>query len=387
MNADWSISPLFSPSLAGVALGVLFSSMAGPTYAQTRIEIRPVETVTLTNQQFLTGDKNGKPAMLAGELRIPKPGNDKLPAVILVHGAGGVGALHERWVQELNSMGIATFLLDCFSGRGIVSTINDQSQLDSLAMMVDAYRALGSLSQHPRIDPNRIAVMGFSKGSAAALYSSNERFRKMYGPPNVEFAAHIALYAPCNVTYRDDTKLTGKPIRLFHGTADDWVSIEPCRDYVSRLRNSGADVVLTEFPGANHAYDAFFVKDALKYPQAQTTRHCALEEGNAGDTLNSKSGSHYDLNDPCVEKGTTVKYDEEATAASTKAVKEIPCSDAHKRHEKQLNGRLARDKAEATVMFASRPVHPAADIRHQSVAACTLSGRTSQREACLALEW
>jgi hypothetical protein len=40
--------------------------------------------------------------------------------------------------------------------------VNDQSQLDSLAMLVDAYRALGILAQHPRIDANRIGIMGFS---------------------------------------------------------------------------------------------------------------------------------------------------------------------------------------------------------------------------------
>jgi dienelactone hydrolase len=308
--------------LAGAVLGVLLATMPGPTYAQMRFEMRPVETITLNTQQFLTGDKNGKPAILAGELRIPKPGTNKLPSVILVHGSGGISALHDRWVQELNSVGVATFLLDSFSGRGIVNTINDQSQLDSLAMMVDAYGALGSLAQHPRIDPNRIAVMGFSKGSVAAVYSSNERFRKMYGPANVEFAAHIGLYTPCNVTYRDDAKVTGKPVRLFHGIADDWVSIEPCRAYVARLKNSGADAALTEYPGAYHAYDAFFLKDALKFPQAQTTRHCLLAEGDAGEILN-KSGAHYDLNDPCVEKGTTIAYNEEATAASTKAVKEF----------------------------------------------------------------
>src|SRR6202022_4793685 len=87
----------------------------------------------------------------------------------------------------------------------------------------------------PRIDAGRIAVMGFSKGAVAAVYSSNERFRKMYGAQNVEFAAHIGLYTPCNVTYRDDGKVTGKPIRLFHGIADDYVSIGRCAEYVQRL--------------------------------------------------------------------------------------------------------------------------------------------------------
>src|SRR4029077_15959211 len=119
--------------------------------------------------------------------------------------------------NELNSIGVAVFILDSFAGRGIVNTINDQSQLDSLAMMVDTYRALGLLAKHRRIDPARIAVMGFSKGAVTAVYSGNERFRKMYAPANVAFAAHIGLYTPCNVRYRDDDKVTGKPIRLFHG--------------------------------------------------------------------------------------------------------------------------------------------------------------------------
>src|SRR5262245_36188105 len=135
MNFDRFISPLFSISWSGIVLGVLIVSVPGPTDAQMRFEMRPVESITFTTQQFLTGDKNGKPAMLAGELRIPMPGTDKLPGVILVHGSGGLSALHDRWMQELNRVGVATYLLDSFSGRGIFNTNNDQSQLDSLAMM------------------------------------------------------------------------------------------------------------------------------------------------------------------------------------------------------------------------------------------------------------
>src|SRR5260370_14227560 len=127
MHFNRFISLSFSISLAGTVLGVVLASVPGPTYAQMRFEMRPVESITLTTQQFLTGDKNGKPAMLAGELRIPKPGTEKLPGVILVHGSGGLSALHDRWMQELNSVGVATFLLDSFSCRGIFNTLTDQS--------------------------------------------------------------------------------------------------------------------------------------------------------------------------------------------------------------------------------------------------------------------
>jgi dienelactone hydrolase len=188
---------------------------------------------------------------------------------------------------------------------------------------LSAYRALGILAEHPRIDTGRIAVMGFSWGSVAAVYSSNERFRKMYGPPNAEFAAHIGLYTVCNWTYHDDDKTTGKPIRLFHGIADNWVPIEPCRAYVDRLKNSGADAVLTEYPNASHAYDAYFLKQEVKVSQGQTPRNCLLSEASAGEIVNIKTGKRFDWNDQCVEKGPSIAYNEEATAATMKAVKDL----------------------------------------------------------------
>src|SRR3954470_24273949 len=167
---------------AVVAAPLLASGLlaSGPANAQpARIEIHPLDSVHLTNQMFLTGQRSGRSVMLAGELRIAKPGTDKLPAVILVHGSGGIGAATQRWADELNSIGVSAFILDSFAGRGIVSTVADQSQLDSIAMMVDAFKALALLAEHPRIDAKRIAVMGFSKGAVAAVYSSNLRFQRM----------------------------------------------------------------------------------------------------------------------------------------------------------------------------------------------------------------
>lgn len=57
-------------------------------------------------------------------------------------------------------MGVATLVYDSFTGRGIVSSINDQDQLGMLAMIADPYRALELLARHPPIDPERIALIG-----------------------------------------------------------------------------------------------------------------------------------------------------------------------------------------------------------------------------------
>ena len=289
-----------------------------------RLEMRAVDSVTLSGGQFLTGEeKGGKKVTLGGELRIPGPPGTKVPAVILVHGSGGISGATDAWARELNAIGVAAFILDTFSGRGIVSTVADQSQLNSLAMMVDSYRALALLAEHPRIDPKRIAIMGFSKGAVASVYSANERFRKMYAPRGAHFAAHIGLYTPCNVEYRDDDKTTGKPIRLFHGIADDYVAIGPCRTYVERLKKAGADVRLTELADAHHAYDNPAVPVPTAFPANQTTRNCTLKEGESGGTLNVKTGKPYDLSDPCVEKGPHVGYNAAAHQATLASVREF----------------------------------------------------------------
>jgi dienelactone hydrolase len=292
--------------------------------AQTaRIELHSLQTLTLTDKQFLTGAKDGKPVVIAGELRIPRPGTDRLPAVVLVHGSGGVGANVDRWSQELNGIGVATFILDGLTGRGIVDRITDKAQLGPLAMINDAYRALELLSKHPRIDPARIGIMGFSSGGRVALYASVKRFQHLRGPVDVEFAAYLAFYAPCQRTYIDDGEVSDRPIRLFHGAADDSVLVAPCRSYVERLRRGGKDVQLTEYPDAHHAFDNPMLKAPVFSPQAQTARRCTVEEKPVGQFINRQTGQPFSFDDPCWERGVTLAYNAQAHSEALKAVKDF----------------------------------------------------------------
>jgi dienelactone hydrolase len=285
----------------------------------SKTEIHSFDSLTLTNKQFLIGAKNGTPARISGALRLPK-GNARVPAVILVHGSAGIGANVDCWAQEFNGIGVAAFLLDCFTGRGIVQTITDQSQLGHLAMIVDAYRALDLLSKHARIDALRIAIMGFSKGGFVALYSSLERFQRMHSLGDTKFSAHIAFYAPCNTSYIGDEEVSDCPILLFHGTGDNYVSIEPCRNYVERLRRRGKDVRLTEYQGAQHVFDNPLYSPAFVLPEAVITNRCLLEERAGGEIVNIATGKPFSPSDACVSRGATLGYDATATAEATRAV-------------------------------------------------------------------
>jgi dienelactone hydrolase len=303
--------------------GSVFPLEAARAQAIFRTEVYPVQTVTLSTADFLLGRKDGKPTMIAGELRIPKPGTDRLPAVVLVHGSGGIGFNSGMWEGELNKAGVATFAVDSFTGRGITNTITDQSQLSSYTMMNDAFAALAVLAKHPRIDPGKIAVMGFSKGAVPSLYASMNRFQGAYAPEGASFAAYIGFYTPCNVALIDDEKISERPIRLYHGVADDWVPIGPCRDYVARLKKAGANINLVEYPGAYHAFDYQTIPGTMQLPQALTARKCRFEEKPQGAIINSDTGQPATPNDPCIERGATIAYNAEATDAARKDVVEF----------------------------------------------------------------
>jgi dienelactone hydrolase len=294
--------------------------MTNDIFAQTgRIEVHPIHTLTLSDHQFLTGSKDGAPALIAGELRFPA-GNGPFPAVVLVHGSGGVGSNVNRWAAELNRLGIAAFIIDCFTGRGITSTIPDQSRLGSLTMIHDTYRALGWLSEHSGIDSSRIALMGFSKGGFVALYAGMRRFQANYAPPGTEFAAFFPFYARCDIAFERDEDVSDRPIRMFHGEEDDWVPVEPARRYVARLQAAGKDISLTTYPGARHAFDSPTYPPVFTFPDAEISNQCRLAEGD-GEIINLETGKPFTHRDACITRGATVGASPEAYERALQSVK------------------------------------------------------------------
>lgn len=311
-------------TLSFVCLGMLSSTSVHAQIA--RLELHAIQSQSPTDQEFLTGRKDAKPVTITGELRIPRPGTDRLPAVLLLHGSSGASGLQDNWAREFNALGVATLIVDSFTGRGIVNTQADQDQLSRLVGVLDAYRALELLAKHPRIDSERVVVMGFSRGGGAAHWSAIKRFLAMHGPRGgLTFAGHLALYPTCNRIFVESLDVVDKPIRIFHGAADDYIPVAGCRSYVERLKKAGKDVSLTEYADAHHVFDNPALKNPVKLAQAQTTRRCPpLEEAPDGRIINSQTKQPFTYaGDPCVERGTTVAYHAQAHAEAVKAIKEF----------------------------------------------------------------
>ncbi len=89
------------------------------------------------------------------------------------------------------------------------------------------------------------------------------------------------------------------------------------------MKKNGEDASLTEFPGATHVYDMTWLKDRVAFAKGVSLRHCSLAEGEGGQIINTKTGKLFDRNDPCIETGVNLQYDEAATNGTREGVKAL----------------------------------------------------------------
>jgi dienelactone hydrolase len=311
--------------LCGAGLLCVSPSQAqiNPKEVAARVELHSIPSLTLSDQQFLNGDSSGKPVTMTGEFRIAQ-GSGRLPVVVLMHGSGGIGANIEPWTKKFNAMGVSTFTIDGFTGRGLASVNTDQAALGRLNFILDIYRALDVLAKHPRVDPDRIALMGFSRGGQAALYASLNRFNKLWNKSGVRFAAYIPFYPDCATSYAGENEAAERPIRIFHGMPDDYNPVASCKPYIQRLRDAGRDVVLTEYPDAQHGFDTpLNVGAVIVAANAQTVRGCKIKEGEGGVLLNVATSQPFSYKDDCVQLNPHVGGNAEATQAARIAVSDF----------------------------------------------------------------
>ena len=173
-------------------------------------------------REILTAGGQSKPATISGTLNLPKNISRKIPAVIILHGAGGVDDFYFEMADILNEMGIASFVVDSFENRGIVFGVDILKKVfhSYSTRISDAYAALKLLDSHPKIDRNRIAVMGFSHGARVALFVAAETINKSFYKGELQFAASIAYYPNCFPQF-ENIRFTKAPILLLLGERDN----------------------------------------------------------------------------------------------------------------------------------------------------------------------
>jgi dienelactone hydrolase len=186
---------------------------------------------------------------IAGELYLP-PGNGPFPAVVLMPPCSGRLPLKIEQADgaRYNALGYALLAVDSFGSRGFEDGCGGVGS--SVDLVMDAYGALLYLADQRFIDPERIAIVGYSKGGDAALqavgYDGVERLFDR------QFRAAIAYYPFCQ---RQEQVTVSVPTLILVGELDDWTLARDCRAIMTNRKGLGAPMKLVVYPQAHHSFN------------------------------------------------------------------------------------------------------------------------------------
>lgn len=237
-------STLSRRTFVSTSLGILLAPLL-VSACKTPVDEEPEAVPTLTAQPS-TPAKSATPGFSPlglggvrdGFLYVPEGYDPAVaaPLVVLLHGAGGTA--HRAW-KDYAPIG---------DSRGVIVLALDSRASSTWDLIRGGYgpdvafidRALQHTFERCAVDPERLALGGFSDGASYAL---------SFGVSNGDLFSHLVAYSPGFVAAAEP--IVGKP-RIFvsHGVQDGILPVSASRDHiVPTLRNQGYTVTYHEFDG------------------------------------------------------------------------------------------------------------------------------------------
>jgi dienelactone hydrolase len=208
---------------------------------------------------FEVREPNAASVALTGVLTKP-PGTGRFPAVVLLHGCGGMNpSWGDVWAKRFNGWGYVTLQVDSFTSRGdVFASLEEASAAcarnetaSTWTRAYDAHAAKAYLGNLPFVDAGRVAVFGQSDGGDAILWAVTNHPRYIAeGRDTVPFAAAIALYPWCHRTLYN----LEAPLLVLIGQLDNSTPANRCK----RMKLEGDtthSLRLKVYPGAHHVFD------------------------------------------------------------------------------------------------------------------------------------
>lgn len=186
----------------------------------------------------------------AGKLTIPVLDNEKFPAVVIIHGSGGVDSRGPTYAQKLNELGIATLEVDMWSARNMSGGLDRPKHVNET--LPDAETAFRYLASRPDIDSNSIGLMGFSWGGVVGMLKATSDV--------VKFESIAALYPVCwgynKIPGYEFTRVNVDELLVVSGTGDEYDSPTDCEELIKTLPSQDRQKVSeVSLIGATHAFD------------------------------------------------------------------------------------------------------------------------------------
>lgn len=236
-------------------------------------------------------------------------GDGAFPAVLMLHGCGGPRGNMPVFAELATSLGVVAYVPDSNAARGIgyeeaIETVCTGAKLRAHERTGDLHAILDVMRRDKRIDPDRIAIAGWSHGSWTALeaLALDEAGKPPASlatlPPNgLEGVRAIWALYPYNGFPARSRRLPWRkdiPVESLLVKGDTICDDEDSVDVYNRQLKWGADVKWRYLDGVTHGFDEpdhhptstlIYDPEKAKLAHASFTdflqRHLSLDQGSA----------------------------------------------------------------------------------------------------------
>src|SRR4051812_5705554 len=189
-------------------------------------------------------------------------GNGPFPAVIALHGCGGLATRSEPiqsryrdWAEQLLKDGNAVLLPDSYGSRELGPqcrvNIKERRVLARRERVADVLAARQWLLQQPWVSRGRIGLVGWANGASAVLWVVRPQLPSKTDP---DFRSAVAFYPDCRLSSGLGWSAR-VPTLVLIGANDDLSSPPACHQMVDGARGRSALARIVVYPGAYHDFD------------------------------------------------------------------------------------------------------------------------------------
>ena len=193
--------------------------------------------------------KDGE-AVLEGYLAYDDAIDSKSPGVLVVHEWWGLNNYVKKRAEQLAGLGYVAFALDMY-GKGV--STRDRKEAARLAgqfrgkplMRHRAKAGLNVLAKNKRVDPKRVAAIGFCFGGTTVLELAYS------GAPLIGV---VSFHGGLPMPKPEDMNNIEAKVLVLHGAEDPYVPSEKVVGFQESMRKAGVDWQMIFYGGAVHAF-------------------------------------------------------------------------------------------------------------------------------------
>ena len=210
---------------------------------------------------------------LVGYLAYDDAAKGKRPGVLVVHEWWGLNEYAKKRARQLAGIGYVAFAVDMY-GEGKVTT--HPQQAGEWTKMITgnvsqwqerANAGLDVIKKDPRVDPKRIAAIGYCFGGATVQQMAYS---------GADLRGVVSFHGSPLPVPEGQAKQVKAKILILHGASDPLVKDAQIQNYVAAMEKCGLDWQMIFYGGAKHSFtnpDADKAgMDALKYSPSADKR-------------------------------------------------------------------------------------------------------------------